>query len=226
MLALRTGFARVVSVGLKMMYTGTKMNESGLFYGLVTPEHQTLAGLTPAQMATYRNCVIKRVADGGTLELVDFGKREEDTAYPTQESIEGDFYPPYPFSVQRLATTYSAGTNTWNVNKDMGAPTMAIAITGIPGATFYYEYIMHYEATGSSLNGRETVSHADSAGFEMTTMAARNLSAMQAALPKQRPATLMMDSLRKVAKAVAPVAVKSMAGTDMGAIAAAAMALL
>jgi len=224
----RTAFARVVSAGLRVTYTGTKLNESGLFYGIVHPEHRSIASMTPAACASINSTIVKRVADGGSIELSAFGQREEEMNYPTTEDIEGDYYPPYPFCSTRLATTYSAGSDGWTANRDIGAPMMGVLLSGcVAGSSFYYEVVYHCEFIGSKFSGRTSITHNDFAGYQTVNMAASSLQSKRAALPRESSKSIMVNSLTEAAKAVAPVAISSaFAGGKYEAIATAALAML
>lgn len=52
---------RLISAGLRARYIGTKLNQGGRIFGLHHPDHDTLVGMTQAQLAGFDECSVDSV---------------------------------------------------------------------------------------------------------------------------------------------------------------------
>jgi len=113
--------ARIVSFGIRLRYTGTELNRSGSIVTVEEPNHISLNGRSVADLL---------LLDRTTQQQVD---REwhtalyQPTALATEKSGEVQFTNGYPAGNEFLAVT----------------------ITGVPGETFDWEYVINNEYIGS-----------------------------------------------------------------------------
>jgi hypothetical protein len=164
---------RIVSVGLKVNYTGTTLSQSGLVYGYRSAEHEncteqpsasgnpavpiTLAGL--GQRPDTIICPTER--EGCTIS--DYASCSQELEYANQ----GDHANPtdstmliYPYCKNGTGLTEDF-TYTITSQLQIGHPTMMFAISGVPGTSFHFELILHIEYIGLSAVGKLTGTHTD-----------------------------------------------------------------
>lgn len=217
---------RIVSIGVKMRYTGTVLNQSGQFYGYVSPNHQSFTGQTSDNLAARRECVIANVLDQQELMLVDCPSRDVENQYTAGDLLGvGTASTVAPYSTTILGGSTLPANGTFPLNGTAGYPTMIIMITGVAGQSFYGEVVQHNEYVGDQFTQMLTPSHNDFTGYEIVNMASKGLSTRQSINPKKTPRNLMLEGLKDAAKSVVPVAITALTGNSgLGAIATAALA--
>lgn len=105
---------RVVSVGLKLTFSGTTLNDGGVIYALVEPTHDSLQFRNLSQsLAQYTSTKVQRMALRDTVELV---------AFPTTRAQQ-EFSNAYDDLVINLA----AGVSPVTTSKGSGVCGFAIA---------------------------------------------------------------------------------------------------
>jgi hypothetical protein len=179
--------ARIVSVGVSIQYTGTKLNEGGLYYMLVDPNHQNLNGINPASFA---ECLVRRVTDCKEWLLIS-----------AVEERELDYYNAAPGgAIDALSACYPYSNQKYSAADSTGGAPACIWITGTAGNTFEVEIVQHVEFVGKSAQAVSTETHGDSVGFEKVATAAARLPSLRAAYPSVAPEQLMNHALTVVSK--------------------------
>jgi hypothetical protein len=199
-------FGRVVSVGVRVTYTGTTLNESGQYYLYMDPSHQnmTIIGNSLTALGNLSDCDvcgITRAPCEASLYPVN--------AFETSYLVAADGNPlsqsiyPYSGGFEQL----NGGTFSFN-SVNMGIPVGLVAMTGVPGSTFLVEVIEHVEYSGPSTAALQTQSDADQHGFEIVSAAAARLPTMKQASPKGASTlSLIGNAIKEVAYALKPLAV-------------------
>lgn len=223
---------RMVAVGVRIQFTGTELNMSGLTYCMEHPLHQnpclnpgTTIGATNATLGTYEDCEIAALTRSPchlTLSAKSIGETEYipiETLYVNAASTTTGLV--YPFSngnaVQNGGFTYSsAGVNA-------GAPCGVIGFTGVAGQTVHFEIISHVEYVGLATAGRTTENPADSEGVARVLAASARMQVLKTESTGNTSFTgagmwtLMYRALREVGKEVVKVGVPA-AVTALGAL--------
>jgi hypothetical protein len=184
---------RLVSVGMSSQYTGTVLNQGGLVYALVEPNHGNLNNFAVANLSAYQETKISRVTSG-KIWLVGAGIDAQEVQYPeytlTNQSL-------YPFSQNQVVDpAFSA----------CGAAILGYIFTGVPGNTFQVEIVQHMEYVGAATSTMATPTHSDARGFEMVNTAANRLPQMSVAKPHASVASLMGSALKEISHELAPYA--------------------
>lgn len=178
--------ARVVSACLRVTYTGTSLDLSGMFVSMVDPDHNmipTNLDLTAASALPYAR--------------VENTKRRMNNLSPV--------FGVKPHETDYLATTWPLSGYSGSTNADgMNRSPCAFIVSGVPGTTFNVELIQHVEYIGRPAVAGLTKSHTDSRGFEMVQQAGSQLasylaSSATAAWPTMR--RLLIEAGRDVLSA-------------------------
>lgn len=207
---------RIVSAGVSTQYTGTVLNQGGLYYMLVEPNHQNLNNATAANsagMGAYAETLIKRVTNAKEY-LVTSSLDITETEYfnPSASAITSSILYNYPYSSSQQLNTTNTTTG--------GAP-MCVYLTGTPGNTFEVEVVFHLEFVGRKSQALLTPSHADSKGYEIVASAAAKIPAMRVATPNLGVGALMARAIQGVTTGLQPAfgAIGQGIGTALGAYA-------
>jgi hypothetical protein len=164
---------RIVSVGLKLNYTGTTLSQSGLVYGYRSAEHENCteqpsvagAGASPITLAGLgqRPDTIICPTDREGCTITDYASCSSELEYSNQ----GDHANPtdssllvYPYCKNGTGLT-SDFTYSINSQIQIGHPTLMFAISGVPGTSFHFELILHLEYIGLSAAGKLSGTHSD-----------------------------------------------------------------
>jgi hypothetical protein len=115
--------ARVVSGGIKIRYCGTESGRNGTMVGLEAPDHLSLGGVTPDQVATYMNSFVERPDPLGAF-----------------------------FTVLYSGPVKSTETEFVNNATPCGSP-VVICIDGVAGDKYEYECYQHVEYCGQLVPG-------------------------------------------------------------------------
>lgn len=215
---------RIVSVGVRVTYVGTTLNQSGLFYCYSDPNHNSMSGMSFGELASFANTHIRAV-DREPCVLV---------IHPT-DSDEMDFPDPEPLtpanydvnSGTRQLYPYSRGQYIWKTAYDnsteytaskrgifgagyaygVGVPVGAIYITGVPDQSCYVEVIYHLEYTGRTPSLVATPVEADPQGARQVIAAASLVPEIKQSTAKASPWQSMFSALKTVAVKAAPVVI-------------------
>lgn len=185
---------RIVSCSLKASYIGTVLNSSGLYYGICTPDHENVNGIS---IGSFSETEVKPVRPGSSIEIVCSGQSDAEVSYSGNASLAA--------AEETLSTLWPfSNGNQFSATDTSGAAIMKIAVTGVPNENIYWEIVLHAEYVGTVTSGKLTPSHTDSRGFEMVQQAAANLATKKVASPGSSLKKLMIEGVREAAHALAP----------------------
>lgn len=189
---------RLVSGTIKMSYTGTVFNASGLMYGYTDINDLNIAGSTHNNAtAPTGGYSVNQLSAYDVTEIKTANRRGMEIVCLPNENAYND-YPPFNASVVRKFYPYSQGQSTIVASTDVGLPITCIMITGIPGESFYYECIQHVEYTGSAVpQALLTTSMADNVGFECVQNVLINAQRRCAGDARKNLMTCVKEELRK-----------------------------
>jgi len=190
---------RIVSVGVSVQYTGTKLNEGGLIRGLVEPDHGNLNGYTYSYLGGYRECY---VATSGSRKhwFTLSGQTANEVEYPNSKlayastDILNQMYP------------FANGVGLDSTQPTIGGFPLLIYVTGVPGNTFEVELIMHVEYIGQMTSPSATPSHSDAQGFQVVNTASQMVQSLATANPNTSRPVLMRQAIVETLKSLRPVA--------------------
>lgn len=173
--------ARIVGGGLRIYYTGTELNRSGLVSIYSNPQHMC---------AVYD--AVTGLSSTGSL-----GTKQETALFPTTRTPYE--YPLFPHTDEELGyysftnsglgssaalthcaypwsgglqafkgdgSTVLAGLTSGGVAILAGQPTTVVIVTGKPGETFHYEVAIHCEAVGDLTEGMRLPADSDPMGVD------------------------------------------------------------
>lgn len=193
--------SRLVSVGVRIQYTGTLLNRGGIMRSFSDPGH---------------NCVWGYQALGGETEanFHTIDGRSYDWALSAIDPTEWD----YSDGTTTLECTYpfSNGMALNTTDSAVGGSPLLVLVDGTAGNTFRYEVVVHVEYIGLKTTSFLTPTHADSVGFEKVAAAAANVNTMAAAHPETPFKTLFSQALQSVTSAMRPVGDAAMSGLAKG----------
>lgn len=201
---------RIVSLGARIKYTGTTMNESGTYSCYVTPDHSNPlpVGFTPAALGGFLETTVDNVTREPCCISI-YGIAPGETQYGTT-NVNGTTALCYPYtggnSAFNQTFTYISSTTT------VASPCAIIAVTGVAGSSFLVEVIQHSEYIGPATMSLATPSDSDTQGFEIVTAAAAQLPLRKAQTINQHssPLKLLLDGIKEVATALKPVAIDAL----------------
>lgn len=193
-------FGRIVSVGVRIQYTGKLVDRNGTYTCFHDPNHQNLAQL---QYSTVRAqpAALTTPVGANPCEITLFAIDENEYDYPrradvtTPDAIVGT----YPFS-QGVAQT-----GGWT---GVGASPAFIYAIGDPGTTFDVQLIMNAEFIGSNTIGN-TLNVADSRGFDIVTTALSSAQKMLETDSGRSFASTVSSAVTSAAKQMAASAISS-----------------
>lgn len=188
---------RIVSVGVSIEYTGTVLNQGGLYYMLVEPNHQNTSNIaSTALLGSYSETLIKRISSKKEFLVTSAIEQSEIDYYqPTALTVASSIFSNYP---------YSGGQSANSTDTLVGSAPLCILFTGLPGNTFNVEICLHMEYVGKKAQALLTPNHSDVRGFEMVSNASAHLPALRVANPDAKVGSLMASAIAGVAKGMAP----------------------
>lgn len=161
---------RIVSASFRINYTGTTLNTSGQYYAYADPDLNSIVGsshssttaqteaYTVAELGAKDACEIKN-ADRSGISLSIIGANDNVNDYPFNTA--SNLRKTYPY-----ANGYYQGPSGL-----IGGANAVIAITGIPGQSFYLEAVVHAEYTGPGVpQALLTQSFSDTVGYHAVQM--------------------------------------------------------
>lgn len=142
---------RMVSAGLRATYTGTTLNESGMYYALTEPQHGSVTGMSQGDIGNYQQSQILGVNRNPlTISSYPLDEDEDQPAFfNTSGSLPRLIYP-LSSNSSTFSTLLRGGSSfTLTVGGlQVGTPISLITFTGVPGSTFQVDVIQHMEFTG------------------------------------------------------------------------------
>jgi len=223
---------RIVSVGLKVWYTGTVLEQAGVTYCLRDPAHASVQAALSGFPVSINDWGGRRETD-----LANFTRREcmvtdfantanECNVMVLSENLARDVNVAqtqllYPFSKGEtgIASTGVGGPFTDNLHTvAIGVPTAGVQIVGTAGQPFNYQYIIHAEFAGPLTAALGTKSEGDVAGTQAVMAAAA-----QVAVRKQSSGkgvwSIMYDALLDITQGarelIVPAAIRGVAAMLM-----------
>lgn len=204
-----TVIGRIVSVGVKISYVGTTLNESGVYHIFSSPTHQNVLQVadTEGEASTQVDCEVCPIGRK-SCESVLYAINEQETTFR-----DGLLHPPlaaiYPMcggdNVLNNVFHYNVGTHG-GFTLNMGSPALIIHFNGASGSKFLVEVVQHVEYIGLITAALVTPSDSDQRGFEIVTAAAQRIPQIRQSTG-QSFASAMMTGLKEVAQAVKPIAI-------------------
>jgi hypothetical protein len=175
----QTTSSRIVAVGIECTCTTPIMNVGGTITALVHPDHRNLYGCTSSSLTGFTGSCSKRIDTKPVRICVgavsEFERQFSDTSAAGSAGEERISFA-YPFSRTEWLESLSQ-TNSWN----NGAAPIAICIDGVPGLSYMYRIIVHYEITGTSGQTLATPNHLTTRDDTLSSFVANQLGAVQAA---------------------------------------------
>jgi len=199
---------RIISVGARITYTGTLLNESGTYTCYTDPAHNNLS-LLPTNNATENTMTLASLQsyEGSNIEGISRKPCEmvmvpcsaQETSF-SSEDIEGSgtgavtmaAYPWCQFSgFQNNGFTYA----DFSAIK-VGSPVGVICVSGaVAGNTFQVEIIQHVEFSGLYAQASGTPSESDEEAASKIMRAASLMNTMRQGAPEADNWTLMRSAL-------------------------------
>lgn len=201
---------RIVSCGLRVTYTGTTMNESGVYYAFVDPNHMnvtTIANNTGQIGAHAAGDVCGTTRESCSIEMYPVSPTETEFSGSSTGSSTMLYTHPYSNNDDVLTPSQPTWTFTAGGYKT-GSPCGVIFVTGVAGSTYLCELIEHIEYQGTAAAGACTPSDADQRGFEIVTAAASRLPQLKSTNhDKKSIPALLVDGIQEVMSSLQPVAI-------------------
>lgn len=184
-----------VSAGFRARYTGTTLNEGGMYHCFADPDHVNVCGMDQSAIINRTESGIAGVSRDPcsvVLNCVD----QNDAENPlNSQGLQNS----YPFSYATgLPTTYQGGTSyTYQGNDGIncGNPTAIILVTGQPGNTFFVDYKIILNAHGPKASQFYTPHESDTQGAVQVMAAAQQVPAKRNERPKASSWSLMQEAL-------------------------------
>jgi len=178
--ASASAFGRVVACGMTCSYTGTTVNQGGLLYCFVDPDHASVVGSSAATLGSRSECEVTNI-ERSKCYLADFPRMEEESQFDRSTQLQAapgftNIVAGYPFSSGVPAGPDSSGGILFPITA-IGQPTMVILATGAAGNTLHIEIVQHLEYQGPAAEGRLTDTLVDAVGFGVVTSAVSRASA-------------------------------------------------
>jgi len=207
---------RIVSVSVRVKYTGTELNRSGLSYGFRSPRHssvQTTAAGNAASidyLGTHFETYI-RSNERKQFSVNDHAIRQSELELSQMAQFEfanlqnARTAAIYPYSRTNKAWTTVGGVE-WTIDNGVnqgyvGAPTMVIAVTGVNGSPYQYEVITHVEYSGVAATASSTPTHSDAQGTQRVIAAAHRAGLVRHNTQAAGTGNIMYSEIRAALKA-------------------------
>lgn len=150
---------RTVSVALRLQYTGTELNRSGMIYAYSDPDCDGTLG------QNHSSTQAEGDGSGTTFipgyNIATLSAKEGTEIYPVRKGYtQLVILPPNQYSMDftnqnanavRQNYPYSNGENIATSTATIGSPPAIIMVTGVAGQSFYFEAIVHNEYEGSGV---------------------------------------------------------------------------
>lgn len=220
---------RVVACGLRVTYIGTTINESGVSYCYVDPQHQNIFAMSQSgnSIASLLQTDVKGVTRD-PCNLCVYPITEVEMTYPTANptAITGapggsngtEFFYTFsqssgtqlPLVTSNAVSTYNASENsTLLAGVTVPAPIAGYYVTVAAPATFLVELIVHVEYIGPTVAALATPNIADPVGLAHATTVLQQVPIVKQANPHMSLKDTMMSAIRDVAQQLKPVAVSA-----------------
>lgn len=223
--------ARIVSAGYRVQYTGTTLNESGMFTCLQDPAHGCLSGQDIASIQTTADTMVEGLSRAPcTLRM--HGVEEDEMEFPKLEvsaftngtlpvSHQKNLYPFSPSVGWRESPTgrdmefvfaHGLGTST-PLNAGTlayGCPSGVVIVSGKAGESLHVEITLHLEFIGNRPSAFYTPVTADPQGAQLVRTAALTIPAKMQSDPKRTAWDAIMSGIRAGWSELKPIAVPAL----------------
>jgi len=212
-----TLLGRIVSVGVKISYTGTTNNEGGSYscYFPTLHDNATVTGSVNATLNSLLETEVSTTTRRPCTGVMSPTNTEESTFFDDSRRYSTDQAAVrtrlcYPLSngVQTLYQTFPATSYT-DIQGSIfvGAPVGLITMVGTPGNTFTLEYIAHLEYSGTSVTAQTTQTMADNDGYDLVVSAVTRAKTINStSVAKKSIRSSFWEALSVVAKELRPIA--------------------
>lgn len=203
---------RVVAVGLRITYTGTTVNESGMIYGLHDPAHMSISGAGQGDIGTYAEAVVRPVSRKAcTISAFALDDAEDQMLWQTA-GIATPTNLLYPFNpVGSLNVSYK-GTTSYTYagagGANVGGPVLGFVFSGVAGMSFQIEIVQHVEYVGQTCQSAITRSHVDPVGAVQVKNAVRDAQLIANQRPVMDTTDPWVDFKRSIAHTAADLVKK------------------
>jgi len=180
---------RVVSYGVRVHYTGTTLNQSGLIYCYHSPRHENMnisqsdgGALGIAGIAGYIDADISNVSRK-FCELNLYPVLPTEREYSATDVGATNYHIIYPYSPSNLFAGLGGTSLTYGINNiNTGSPPAVVAITGLQsGAGIHVEIIQHVEYSGILADPVATHNSAHMDDLGIVSSIVENMPAIKAA---------------------------------------------
>lgn len=210
---------RIVSVGVRLKYTGTELNRGGQTYCYVSPTHNNVSQFSNSVLNTIQLTAVEPVSRTG-CEFSMAPVTTTECEFPMDRSVDGsstvfqNTNAVYPWSMGESAVaatldlTPIASFYDLQSGTRVGAPIAVIMFSGTNQNTFEFEMVTHVEYYGTHVSQRTTPTESDPVGAQKVMMADQVVKERQASEPRHKggwPA--MYQALKSVYKEVKPMLV-------------------
>jgi hypothetical protein len=208
---------KIVSLGLRVNYTGTTLNESGMRYCYVDPTHFSVSGMGTAALGTMAQADIRMFTRANCEASVSAINADElimsDEADITSGTGTGVLYP-YSGGLIAFQTTYQGATsfsyaNTGTTATNVGSPVLVVLVTGVSGMSFHVDLVTHAEFAGINTQSMVEPNPADTEGSHIVMNAAGKLLQNKMSSNKSTGWAAMHQELSNAAMELVKVAVPS-----------------
>lgn len=181
--------ARIISVGFRVTYVGTTMNESGSFTCLAPSEHYNVTMSSGGSNSTLAQLqgdpqVIIEPCDRGWCDMTIVPGAPFEVGWSSNNAISSTVSTLYPYCNGSSAINgYTfAGTSGYST----GAPIAIVVVSGaVAGNTYQVEMITHTELSGQNMNSLASPSESDEEGGRIVLRAASQMSISKASTGKK-----------------------------------------
>jgi hypothetical protein len=204
---------KIVSAGLRTQYTGTTLNESGLYYCYHDPSHSSVSGLSAANIGNFGDANVEGVSRKPctlVVHAVDADEQNYSNSVVTNPTLAASVCPLiYPFSggdyywysnYGSTTTGFAISQSIGGYGVPVGVPVGVIGMTGVAGQTVHVECILHFEYTGLAAAAMLTPTAPDIQGANNVITAALSVPAKKLDNPGKDVWSLMYEGLQEVAK--------------------------
>lgn len=162
---------RIVGIGLRVRYIGKDDDLSGLIYGRVAPNHQSLNNQSVADWSGQVQTICVPVSREWAT-VCSVGVKREEFEFPLwnmgHTADSETLTTVYPWCGGKAVTAAGADDN-------VGCPIMAFQIEGAQsGAPFQWEYVIHNEYIGQATSGIKTPNPTEPSALGMVTSVQNN----------------------------------------------------
>jgi len=161
---------RIWACGLRIRYTGTTLNQSGIVVGWRSPSNNSFTFVTEAQLLSH-----------DTVDICDVGRRWHNILW----------YPVNP-------SDYAYSADATPLADNAGGP-LLLYFTGVPGQTFEYETFCHAELIGPGARGKQRRMGDPIGGvaaLDVIATAAKHVSKVSSEKLAQQAEKMVIDTVR------------------------------